>query len=146
MLIAFDYGELVGELGEIVAWGALGIVLLAIGYVVVDVLTPGRLGELIYTQHNTNAALVLASSLIAIGTIVTTSILASLDGFTDGLISAGAYGLVGIALLAISFLVVDRMTPGDLGAIVTHATPTPAAWVVSANHIAVGAILAAAIS
>lgn len=146
MLFALDYGDLLEELGQIAAWGALGIVLLAIGYVVIDLLTPGKLGELIYVQHNTNAAVVLASGLIAIGTVVTTSILASLDGFEDGLISAGAYGLVGIALLAISFLVVDRITPGDLGAIVTRAEPNPAAWVIAANHIALGAILAAAIS
>lgn len=146
MLFALDYGELLEELGEIAAWGVLGIVLLAIGYGVIDLLTPGKLGELIYVQHNTNAAVVLASGLVAIGTVVTTSILASLDGFEDGLISAGAFGLLGIALLAISFLVVDRLTPGDLGAIVTRTERNPAAWVIAANHVALGAILAAAIS
>jgi uncharacterized membrane protein YjfL (UPF0719 family) len=141
-----DLGELLGDMGEIAAWGALAIALLAVGYLVIDVLTPGRLGQLIYTDHNANAGVVVASGVIAVGTIVTTSILRSLDGFSEGLISASAYGLIGIALLAVAFLVLDRLTPGDLGAIVTDPTPNPAAWVLAANHVALGAILAAAIS
>jgi uncharacterized membrane protein YjfL (UPF0719 family) len=141
-----DLGDLLVELGEIGAWGAVAIALLAIGYGVIDVLTPGRLGELIYTEHNVNAAVVVASGVVAVGTIVTVSILSSLDGFTAGLVSASAFGLVGIAMLAVSFLVLDRLTPGDLGAMVTDPAPNPAAWVLAANHLALGAILAAAIA
>ncbi|MDQ3462627.1 MAG: DUF350 domain-containing protein [Actinomycetota bacterium] len=124
----------------------MAIALLALGYGVIDLLTPGKLGQLIYVEHNVNATVVLASGLLAIGTIVTTSILTSLNGFLPGVVSALAYGVLGIALLAVSFLVADRITPGDLGAIVTDASPNPAAWVVAANHVALGAILAAAIS
>lgn len=142
----FSALELLQGLGEGVVWGALAIVLLAVGYVVVDRLTPGELGRLILVDRNVNAAVVLASGLLAIATIITTSILTSLDGFVPGVVSALAYGLLGIALLAVSFLVADRLTPGDLGEIVTNATPSPAAWVVAANHLALGAILAAAIS
>ena len=141
-----DLGDLFVELGQILAWGGVAIVLLAIGYGVIDLLTPGRLGQLIYTGHNVNAAVVVASGVIAVGAIVTSSILSSLDGFGPGLISAFAFGLVGIALLAVSFLVLDRLTPGELGDIVTRSDPNPAAWVVAANHVALGAILAAAIS
>ncbi|MBA2438897.1 MAG: DUF350 domain-containing protein [Acidimicrobiia bacterium] len=133
-------------MGEAVVWGAMAIALLALGYGVIDLLTPGKLGQLIYVEHNVNATVVLASGLVAIGTIVTTSILTSLNGFLPGVVSALAYGVLGIALLAVSFLVADRITPGDLGAIVTDASPNPAAWVVAANHVALGAILAAAIS
>lgn len=145
-LAGVDLGDLAVELAEIAAWGAVAIALLAIGYCVIDLLTPGRLGQLIYTEHNVNAAVVVASGVIAVGTIVTASILTSLDGFTEGLLSAAAFGLVGIALLAVAFLVLDRLTPGDLGAVVTDPTPNPAAWVLAANHVALGAILAAAIS
>nr|MDP9453237.1 DUF350 domain-containing protein [Actinomycetota bacterium] len=105
-----------------------------------------ELGRLICVERNVNAAVVLASGLVAIGTVITTSILTSLDGFVPGVVSAFAYGLLGIVLLAASFLVADRLTPGDLGEIVTDASPSPAAWVVAANHLALGAILAAAIS
>ena len=144
--VGLSVGELFQEMGEAAVWGAMAVALLALGYLVVDLLTPGQLGQLIYVDHNVNAAVVVASGLIAIGTILTTSILTSLEGFVPGLVSAFAYGLLGIALLAVSFLVADRLTPGDLGAIVTDARPNPAAWVVAANHVALGAILAAAIS
>jgi uncharacterized membrane protein YjfL (UPF0719 family) len=141
-----DVGGLLTDLGEGVVWGAIAIALLALGYVVIDRLTPGELGRLICVERNVNAAVVLASGLVAIGTVITTSILTSLDGFVPGVVSAFAYGLLGIVLLAASFLVADRLTPGDLGEIVTDASPSPAAWVVAANHLALGAILAAAIS
>jgi uncharacterized membrane protein YjfL (UPF0719 family) len=145
-LAAIDVGQLFTELGEGVVWGAMAIVLLAVGYVVIDRLTPGDLGQLICVDRNVNAAVVLGSGLLAIGTVITTSILTSLDGFLPGLVSAFAFGVLGIVLLAVAFLVADRLTPGDLGEIVTNATPSPAAWVVAANHIALGAILSAAIS
>ena len=141
-----DLGDLFVELGQILAWGGVAIVLLAIGYGVIDLLTPGRLGQHIYVEHNVNAAVLVASGVLAVGAIVATSIITSLDGFTEGLISAFAFGVVGIALLAVSFLVIDRLTPGDLGELVTHADPNPAAWVMGANHVALGLILAAAIS
>lgn len=138
--------ELLVDLVQGVAWGVLAILLLVIGYAVVDLLTPGRLGQLIYVEHNVNAAVVLASGVLAIGTVVVVSILTSLEGFVPGLVSAFGYGVLGIALLAAAFVVADRLTPGKLGEIVTAAEPNPAAWVVAANHIAVGAIVAAAIS
>ena len=141
-----DVAILLGEIGEAVVWGIMAIALLAVGYGVVDLLTPGKLGQLIYVEHNLNAAIVLASGLLAIGMIVTTAILTSADGFVEGLVTAFAYGLLGVLLLAVSFLVADRLTPGELGAIVTDQAPTPAAWVVGANHLALGAIIAAAIS
>lgn len=144
--VGISAGELLRGMGEAAVWGVMAIVLLALGYGMVDLLTPGRLGQLIYAEHNVNAAVVLASGLVAIGTIVTTSILTSLNGFLPGVVSAFVYGVLGIALLGASFLVADRLTPGDLGAIVTDASPNPAAWVVAANHVALGAILAAAIS
>ena len=141
-----DLTAFVVEIGQTVVWGVMAIALLAIGYGVVDLLTPGKLGRLIYVEHNINAAIVLGSGLLATGMIVTTSILTSLEGFVAGVVTAFAYGLLGILLLALSFLIVDRLTPGELGEIVTAPGTTPAAWVVGANHVALGAIIAAAIS
>lgn len=134
------------DLGQGLAWGALAIALLALGEVVVDRLTPGNLGELIYVQHNRNAAVVLGSGVLAVGAIVMTSILTSSDGFLAGLITAAVYGVLGIGLLALSFVVADKLTPGELGEIVVAPEPNPAAWVIGANHLAVGAIVSAAIS
>jgi len=128
------------------AYGAVGLVLLAAGYVAIDLLTPGRLSDLIYRDRNWNAAAVVASGLIAIATIVVTAILTSHDDLDKGLVYAGSFGLLGVILLVISFLVVDKFTPGDLGELVCDQDRHPAVVVTVANHIAVGAIVAAAIS
>ena len=127
-------------------YGLLGMVLLALGYRVLDALLPGDLGQLIFTDRNTNAALVVASSMIAVATIVTTAILTSDDEFLKGLGNAAGYGLLGVAMLAMAFLLADRMTPGALGAICTDPERHPAVYVTVASHLAVGAIIAAAIS
>lgn len=128
------------------AYAAIGVVLLLLGYVVLDVLTPGHLSALIYEQRNANAALVLASGLVAIAAIVTTATVTSEDRFRDGIVSTGAYGLLGVAMLGVSFVLLDKLTPGKLGVICTDVERHPAVYVTVATHLAVGAIVAAAIS
>lgn len=127
-------------------YAAVGVVLLAFGFKVIDWLTPGDLNDLVYAQRNRNAALLAASGLLAIGLIVVTAILTSEDNFRRGIADAGGYGLLGIALLAVSFKVVDALTPGDLGIICTDVEPHPAVWVTAVSHVVMGAVLAAAIS
>ena len=141
-----DLNDFASGLGGGLAYGVVGLVLLVAGWYLIDLVTPGRLGELIYEQRNANAALVVASGFVAIGAIVTTAIVSSEDDLADGLLSAGGYGIVGLILLGLSFEVVDRLTPGDLGAIVTEQERHPAVYVTVAAHLAMGAIVAAAIS
>ena len=74
------------------------------------------------------------------------SIVRSADELGRGLLEAGFYGLIGVALLALSFKVLDALTPGHLGTIVTDPQGTPAVYVTAAFQIALGAILAAAVS
>jgi hypothetical protein len=128
------------------AYGAIGLALLAVGYGAIDLLTPGRLSDLIYRDRNWNAAAVVASGLVAIATIQVTAILTSHDDLDKGLVYAASFGLLGVILLMISFVVVDKFTPGDLGELVCDQNRHPAVVVTVANHIAVGAIVAAAIS
>lgn len=128
------------------AYGALGLVLLALGYGAIDLLTPGRLSDVIYRERNWNAAAVVASGLVAIATINVTAIITSHDDLDKGLAYSGAFGLLGIVLLAVSFVVLDKFTPGELGEIVCSPERHPAVVVTVANHVAVGAIVAAAIS
>ncbi len=127
-------------------YGLIGIALLALGYVALDLVIPGKLGELVYTQRNPNAALVVASGLGAIGIIVATAIVTSDDVFGRGVATSLGYGLLGVVLLAVSFVVVDRLTPGNLGSIVADRERHPAVYITIAAHLAVGVIVAAAIS
>jgi len=138
--------ELVRGVLATLAYAAVGTVVLAVGYVVLDAITPGNLRHLVYTDHNRNAAVLSGANVLAVAGIVTTAIVTSDDDLAQGVVDALVYGLLGIALLAASFKVLDRLTPGDLGEICTDPEGTSAVYVTAAFQIALGAVLAAAIS
>lgn len=138
--------NLVTDLLVTLAYGVVGVVLMAIGYVLVDVATPGKLHELIWTERNRNAALLLTSNLAGVGTIVVAAIAASDDDFLLGLVGAAAYGIVGLVIMALAFVLLDALTPGKLGELLVDPQPHPAVWVSAVVHLATGAIIAAAIS
>ncbi|KAB1926763.1 DUF350 domain-containing protein [Micromonospora zamorensis] len=137
--------NLVTDLLATLAFGAVGVVLMGVGYALVDLTTPGKLHELIWTERNRNAALLLASNLLGVGTIVVAAIVASDDDFALGLVGAAAYGIVGLVIMAAAFLLLDAVTPGRLGELLVDPEPHPAVWVSAVVHVATGAIIAAAI-
>ncbi|MEV1052963.1 DUF350 domain-containing protein [Streptomyces sp. NPDC049887] len=138
--------DIVNGLGRATAYGALGVVLLVLGIVLVDVLTPGRLGRLIWEERNRNAAVLLSSALLGIGGIVFTSIWTTYDDFGKGLASTAAFGVLGLVLMAVAFWVVDLVTPGKLGATLVEPEPHPAVWVTASCNLAVAAIVSASIA
>lgn len=129
-----------------IGYAAVGLVLLAVGYKVLDALLPGNLSAQIYAERNVNAALVAAAALLALGSIVTTAIVTSDEEFGRGVANAAGYGLLGVVLLAFTFVVMDRLTPGNLGVICTSSERHPAVYVTVATLLTVSAIVAAAIS
>ena len=137
---------LVTDLLVTLAYGVVGVVLMAVGYALVDIATPGKLHELIWTERNRNAALLLASNLAGVGIIVVAAIAASADDFVLGLVGAAAYGILGLVIMAGAFLLLDAATPGRLGELLVDPEPHPAVWVSAVVHLATGAIIAAAIS
>ncbi|MEU4639732.1 DUF350 domain-containing protein [Micromonospora sp. NPDC047465] len=137
---------LVTDLLVTLAYGVVGVVLMAVGYALVDVATPGKLHELIWVERNRNAALLLASNLAGVGIIVVAAIAASADDFVLGIVGAAAYGILGLVIMAAAFLLLDAATPGRLGEILVDPQPHPAVWVSAVVHLATGAIIAAAIS
>jgi hypothetical protein len=133
------------DFGVTLAYAAAGIVLMAIGYVLVDVMTPGKLGDLIWQQRNPNAAIVLASSIIATGTIVIAAIVASANNFVAGILSTLGYGVLGLIVMAVAAYALDMLTPGKLADILVDPKLTPAAWISGTVHVVLGAIIATAI-
>ncbi len=138
--------DIVNGLGRATAYGALGVVLLILGIVLIDLLTPGKLGRQIWEDRNRNAALLLSSALLGIGGIVFTSIWTTYDHFGKGLASTAAFGLLGLVMMAVAFLVVDLVTPGKLGATLVEPEPHPAVWVTASCNLAVSAIISASIA
>jgi uncharacterized membrane protein YjfL (UPF0719 family) len=129
-----------------VAYSVVGIVLMVLGYLVTDWLTPGKLGELIWTERNKNAAILLTSNVLGVGLIVVGAIWASEGGVIRGVVSTFVYGVIGLGAMAIAFLILDLLTPGKLGDILTEDELQPAVWVNAAMHVALGGVIAMALS
>ncbi|TDC46327.1 DUF350 domain-containing protein [Actinomadura sp. KC345] len=143
--------DILQEIGATFAYGGVGIALMAIGYLVVEVMTPGKLGKQIWTEGNKGAALMLAVKLFSVGIIVTTAIVTSDDDLSAGLIDTAVFGGCGILLMVFAFLLLDVTTPGKLGATLvdhegTGAKIHPAGWVVASADLGVAAIVAGAVS
>lgn len=138
--------DLMIDAGQIAAFAVVGSALMLAGYLLTDALTPGKLSELIWRERNANAATLVSANLLSVGIIVFTAIRSSNDGFVDGLVSTAVFGVVGLVFMAVSFLVLDALTPGKLGALVTHPQRHPAVWVSASAHLATALMMSAAIS
>jgi uncharacterized membrane protein YjfL (UPF0719 family) len=138
--------ELLNGLLGTLAYGGAGLVLMALGYVLVDVATPGKLADLIWVERNRNAAILLCSGLLGVGVILTTAVLTSDDDLGIGLANTAVYGLLGLAIMALSFIVIDVLTPGKLGEVICTEENHPGVWVSAVAHLVVAVVIAAAIT
>lgn len=137
--------DLLAESGAVLSYAISGLILMLIGYGVVDLLTPGKLHELLWVEHSKNASILVAASLFGVSIIVATAIRASADDLVWGLISTLVYGLIGIILMALSFLLIDLLTPGKLGDMVHMEKVHPAVWVNASAHLGISLIMASSI-
>ncbi|MGC4895429.1 DUF350 domain-containing protein [Micromonospora sp. DT31] len=139
-------GDLLDGAWQSIVFGIVGVALMAAGFLLVDLLTPGKLRELIWVRRNGNAALLLAANQVGIAGIVFTAILTSYSSFTKGLASTVVFGLVGLLVMALAFLVLDLLTPGRLGDVIAADERHPAAWVSAATHFGAALIVCACIA
>jgi uncharacterized membrane protein YjfL (UPF0719 family) len=129
-----------------VLYTVLGLVLLLLGAILVDLLTPGRLRHQVWGERNRNAAIVLSSALLSIGAITFTAIMGSDEDLVRGLLSTAIFGVLGLALMAGVFWLLDMLTPGKLGTIIVDPDAHPAVWVTACSNLAVAAIVCASIA
>jgi uncharacterized membrane protein YjfL (UPF0719 family) len=138
--------DLVIGLLAAVAYAGVGLLVLLAGFAAVDIATPGNLRRQVWHDGNRDMTAVLVSGLTANVLTIVAAILSSADDLGTGLTEAAAYGLLGVVLIGVSFEFVDRLTPGDLGAMLAHDEHHPAVWVTCVTHLAVGAIVAASVT
>ena len=124
----------------------IGFAVLALGFVVLDVLTPGNLRRQVYTDRNPNAAILLAANHLALALIVVTAVLTSDDSLGQGLVDSLVYGLLGVVLQGLALRLLDAFVPGHLRALVAEPRMNGAAWAVGSSLLAIGAVNAAALS
>jgi uncharacterized membrane protein YjfL (UPF0719 family) len=134
------------SIGYAVAYTGVGILLLVVGAIALDLLTPGRLARHIYEERSANAAIALAAGFLGQGAIAFTTIWTNAtSGFGRALAYTVVFGLVGIALQVVAFVVLDLLTPGKLGATLMQVPFHPASLVTAAATLAVSAIIVASI-
>ncbi|MFI1193960.1 DUF350 domain-containing protein [Micromonospora sp. NPDC020750] len=138
--------DLLSGAWQSVVFGVVGVGLMAAGFGLVDLLTPGKLRELIWVRRNTNAGLLLAANQLGIAGIVFTAILTSYSDFAKGLASTVIFGLIGLLVMALAFFVLDLLTPGRLGEVICSDEPHPAAWISAATHFGAALIVCACIA
>ena len=134
------------SIGYAVAYTGVGIALLVLGFFALDLLTPGHLGRHIYEHRSVNAALTLAAGFLGQGAITFASIWTNAtSGFGEALGYTVVFGVLGVLLQAVAFVVLDLVTPGRLGTHLTEAPFHPASLVSAAAQLSVAAIIVASI-
>ena len=141
-----DGGALADGVVATLLYFAIGFVVLALGFLALDLLTPGNLRTQVYTDHNPNAAILLGANHLALAIIVVTSIMTSADELGQGLVDTAVYGILGVALQALALRLLDAAVPGHLRNIVNEPRLSGAAWAIAASLVAIGAVNAAALS
>lgn len=136
--------DFINDLGPIAAWLGVSLAIMIIGFVVVDVLTPGSLRDQV--SDNLNAALLVAGKLTTVGIIVCGAVLSAPDALDEGLVQAALYGVTGIVASSLVFLLLDAALPVKLRHLVNEKEFDPAAVVAVGSEIAVALVIAASLS
>ena len=136
--------DFINDLGVTLAWLATAVVLMAVGFGVVDLLTPGRLTRQV--SANLNAGLLVGAKLLAVGIIVFAAIWTAPDSLDEGLLEAVLYSLLGLLISAAAFLAIDLVLPVRLRHLVNEDRFDPATCVAVGAEIGLALVVAAAIS
>ncbi|MGA5555457.1 DUF350 domain-containing protein [Streptomyces lavendulocolor] len=143
--------EIFESAGIALLYGMVGFVVMTVGFIALDLVTPGKLVHVVWTERNRGAAVLLAGQTIAIGLVIEQSIRASESelGLSQGLFSTLLYGLAGVVVMTLISVVVGLLTPGRLGHAVLDdngTSPHPAAWVQAAMYLGTAFMVGAAVS
>ena len=129
---------------QVLAYSGVGLVVLVVGFYVLDLLTPGKLGQLVM-DGNPGAGLLAATGLASLGLILYFAIHFTGAGW-DGLDDAAVFGLVGVLVQAVGFFVLDMVIPGKLGDHCFNPTLHPAAYVTAGIQVSVALVVCASLT
>lgn len=138
--------ELINGIGVSLAYFGVGALLLGVGFVMLDLLTPGSLRQHVFIDHRPNAAALHAASALALAIIIVTVMTNASDSLLWGLVDVAVYGLLGIVFQAVTLVILELIVPGRFRDLVSAPTFSTASLAVAATLVAVGAVNAAAIA
>lgn len=144
MLLAATTDGVLHDVGAAAAWTVASFVLFAVGFVIIDVLTPGHLRTQI--RDNVNAAILVSAKMLAVAVIVFVSVWTAPDDVGDGVVYAATQALWSLAISIAAFLGLDRLIPGGVRNVVNEAGFSPRVIVAGAAEIAVALTAAVALS
>jgi uncharacterized membrane protein YjfL (UPF0719 family) len=124
----------------------VGMAVLVIGFYMVDVLTPGKLRQLVFIDRRPNAVVIASAMYIALTIVIISAIANSYSQLGQGLLGVAVYGLMGVVLLGIALLTLHLVIPGDFHEHVDEPELHPASFAVALMLLAVGGVTAAAVS
>lgn len=137
--------DVVRGIGAILLYGVVGLVLMFIGFYAIDLTTPGKLSQLVQ-RGLPNAVIVTASGLLSMAFIVVVAIFNSANDLTEGLLTSLIYGLLGIIVQVVAVRLLEWATRIDVGRTIEQERFQPVSVVVAAAHLALGLVVAVAIS
>ncbi len=94
------------------SFSLVGIALLVVGFVALDLVTPGRLRQLVWIAHNRNAVILTTSMVIGLAIVLVCSVIdTELLALWRALLYTVAYVILTIAVMMWSFVLIDWLTP-----------------------------------
>ena len=129
---------------QVLAYTGVGLVILVIGFLALDMITPGKLGHLVM-QGNPGAGLLAATSLASLGLILYFAIYFTGAGW-NGLDDAAIFGIVGVLAQIAGFYILDVLIPGKLADHCFTTPMHPAAWVTAGIQLSVALVICASLT
>ena len=108
-----------------------------------DLITPGKLHELVFVHHLPNAAVITVAQQVSIGIIVVTAVLTSSDILSEGLLETAVFGALGLVIQVVVMAVLEAVIPGRFRDLVEDPKLRSGAVVAAVILIVVGAVNAA---
>jgi uncharacterized membrane protein YjfL (UPF0719 family) len=124
----------------------VGTAVLVLGFFVVDILTPGKLRQLVFIDRRPNAVMLACANYIALAAVIISAITNSYSQLGQGLVGVAVYGLMGVVLQGVAILAMHFVIPGDFHEHIDEPELHPAAFATAVMLLAVGGVTAAALS
>ncbi|KZS57614.1 hypothetical protein A4G26_15410 [Mycobacterium kansasii] len=124
----------------------VGAAVLIAGFLMVDVLTPGNLRRLVFVDRRPNAVVLASAMYAALAIVIVVAIHTSSSQLGQGLLDVAVYGLVGVVLQGVALLILEIAVPGRFRDHIHEPQLHPAAFAIGVMLLAVGGVIAAALS